>query len=131
MAKDFLPDYYADFCSILLQQAYDIHESVELLYVAVARSEIKGDPHDPDRNQCFSGERAIQWTYILQPRLYRQEFRSVCSSRSRNILLSITAGSVKDDTNMGKILVVGSLNVDMVMNVDHMPAEGETIYVMA
>ena len=28
---------------------------------------------------------------------------------------------------MGKILVVGSLNVDMVMNVDHMPAEGETI----
>ena len=28
---------------------------------------------------------------------------------------------------MGKILVIGSLNVDMVMNVDHMPAEGETI----
>ena len=28
---------------------------------------------------------------------------------------------------MGQILVVGSLNVDMVMNVDHMPAEGETI----
>ncbi len=28
---------------------------------------------------------------------------------------------------MGKILVVGSLNVDMVMNVDHMPAEGESI----
>lgn len=28
---------------------------------------------------------------------------------------------------MGKILIVGSLNVDMVMNVDHMPAEGETI----
>ena len=28
---------------------------------------------------------------------------------------------------MGKILVVDSLNVDMVMNVDHMPAEGETI----
>lgn len=28
---------------------------------------------------------------------------------------------------MGKILLVGSLNVDMVMNVDHMPAEGETI----
>lgn len=28
---------------------------------------------------------------------------------------------------MGKILVIGSLNVDMVLNVDHMPAEGETI----
>lgn len=28
---------------------------------------------------------------------------------------------------MGKILVIGSLNVDMVMNVDHMPVEGETI----
>ena len=28
---------------------------------------------------------------------------------------------------MGKILVIGSMNVDMVMNVDHMPAEGETI----
>ena len=28
---------------------------------------------------------------------------------------------------MGKILVVGSLNVDMVMNVDHIPAEGVTI----
>ena len=27
---------------------------------------------------------------------------------------------------MGKILVVGSLNVDMVMNVDHKPAEGKT-----
>ena len=28
---------------------------------------------------------------------------------------------------MGKILVVGSLNMDMVMNVDHMPIAGETI----
>lgn len=28
---------------------------------------------------------------------------------------------------MSKILVIGSLNVDMVMNVDHMPEEGETI----
>ncbi len=50
----FLPDYYADFCSDLYySRPYDIHESVELLYVAIARSEIKGDPHDPDRNQCF------------------------------------------------------------------------------
>ena len=28
---------------------------------------------------------------------------------------------------MGKILVIGSLNIDMVMRVDHMPAVGETI----
>ena len=28
---------------------------------------------------------------------------------------------------MGKILVIGSLNIDMVMKVDHMPAAGETI----
>lgn len=28
---------------------------------------------------------------------------------------------------MGKILVIGSLNMDMVMNVDHMPLAGETI----
>lgn len=28
---------------------------------------------------------------------------------------------------MGKILVIGSLNMDMVMHVDHMPVEGETI----
>ena len=28
---------------------------------------------------------------------------------------------------MGKILVIGSLNIDMVMRVDHMPAAGETI----
>lgn len=28
---------------------------------------------------------------------------------------------------MGKILVIGSLNIDMVMKVDHMPTAGETI----
>ena len=28
---------------------------------------------------------------------------------------------------MGKILVIGSLNIDMVMKVDHMPTVGETI----
>ena len=28
---------------------------------------------------------------------------------------------------MGKILVIGSLNIDMVMKVDHIPTVGETI----